>query len=350
MVIHPTHSKVNFNRFVNNTHVSDPAQELDVETYIGSSDVSSNWWGANNKSNAKFHNGFMHDFYQVELSAGDVSTCDINKCVNGFVPLSLGYHFVLNNSNDTGDFGRLPDFNATIMLNNNGLFRFLPFMEHGDVNNILAKNPWNDTLNSAGDYIFSGLVDNQLLNINITSERNNNTGLSIVKTVNSSNVSVGDLVNYTINVSNNGVTNLSQINVNDTLNNTIEYISSESNTGSYNSSSGLWSIPSLNVGEATILNINVRFKSEGTITNHAYLLLNDSLINESSVNVTANPYNNMGNNNSTATINSSNSNNGVGSDSGDGFFGSGLQGTGFPLLLLVVILSICGLFYWRRNS
>ncbi|GAA5818111.1 MAG: Pseudogene of right-handed parallel beta-helix repeat-containing [Methanobrevibacter sp. CfCl-M3] len=154
-----------FNRFVNNT--DNGSMVGNGVTCFGSCNVSSNWWGNNTPQNIT--NGVMEDYYQVELSANQVSTRDVNKSVNGIVPVSLGYRMCLSGSNNTSDVGRLPDFNATIELNNNSfLFRFSHSMSPGDVNITSAKNQWNNTINNTGSYVLSGLVDNQILNINIS--------------------------------------------------------------------------------------------------------------------------------------------------------------------------------------
>jgi len=110
----------------------------------------------------------------------------------------------LNGSNNTGDISNLPDFNATIKLNNNtglfrsdiGLFRFLPFMSPGDSIDVLAKDPWNDTINNPGNYTFSALVDNQQLNINLAAAEKMNTNLSLT----AANITYGDNTSISANL------------------------------------------------------------------------------------------------------------------------------------------------------
>jgi len=61
-----------------------------------------------------------------------------------------------------------------------------------------------------------------------------NTSLNITKTVNSTNLVVGDLITYTINVTNNGTNNINTpILVNDILSSSLEYVNSSANVGSY---------------------------------------------------------------------------------------------------------------------
>ncbi|GAA5818199.1 MAG: conserved hypothetical protein partial [Methanobrevibacter sp. CfCl-M3] len=185
-----------FNRFVNNT---------DNGTMVGNGvtctdfcNVSSNWYGNNTPQNIT--NGVMKDYYQVELSANQVFTRDLNKSASGIIPVLLGYKMCLNGSNNTGNIANLPDFNATIKLNNItglfrsdiALFRFSPFMMPGESVNVSAKNHWNDIINNHGNYTFSALADNQQLNLNITAERMN-TSLSLI----AANITYGDNINIT---------------------------------------------------------------------------------------------------------------------------------------------------------
>jgi len=438
-----------FSRFVNNT--DNGSMIGNGLTCTAGCNVSSNWWGNNTPQNIT--KGVMEDFYQVELSADQVSTRDLNNSsVNGFVPVPLGYRMCLNGSNNTGDIGRLPDFNATIKLNNNtglfrsdiGLFRFLPFMSPGDSFDVLAKDPWNDTINNHGNYTFSALVDNQQLNINLATRISNtslsltagnitygdnasinatltssngtglinknltfningnnytsttttitdgsgvatldnisglhagfysvsvsfngdvdynpstnnttfniskrNTSLSIVKTVNSTAlVVVGDLVNYTIKVMNNGTSNIGTlILVNDTLVSGLEYVGSSASAGSYNNGSGCWSILGLNGGDTATLDITCKVKSVGNLINHAFLVLdnyNTNQTNDSSVNITVNP---SGDGNDTNMNGTGGGMDGVTNGFDQTFFKSL---TGLPLVLLV-LLSVLGVYYWRRK-
>jgi len=67
-------------------------------TCLSSCNVSSNWWG--NNTPQSITNGVMDDYYQVELSANQISTRNLNNSsVNGFIPVPLGYKMCLNGSN-----------------------------------------------------------------------------------------------------------------------------------------------------------------------------------------------------------------------------------------------------------
>ncbi|MDR1819935.1 MAG: DUF11 domain-containing protein [Methanobrevibacter sp.] len=207
---------VNYCRIFNNTNYDG--------FNIGNSscNIDFNWWGQNNITNL-IDGTYPNSYYQIELSAANNSTRDVNKNVSGVVPVGLGYRMVLNDSNNTGNFSYLPDFNATIKLNNNtglfrsgiGLFGFLPFMMAGDSFDILAKNPWNDTINNAGNYVFSGLVDNQQLNITLFAERMN-TSLNLT----AANITYGDNTNISATLTDINGTLISNKTINFSINGT----------------------------------------------------------------------------------------------------------------------------------
>ncbi|GAA5819302.1 MAG: Pseudogene of Ig-like domain repeat protein [Methanobrevibacter sp. CfCl-M3] len=198
----------------------------------------------------------MDDFYQVELSANQVFTRDLNSSVNGIVPVPLGYKMCLNGSNNTGNISNLPDFNATIKLNNNtgrlrsdiGLFRFSPFMNLGDSFDVLAKDPWNDTIDNHGNYTFSALVDNQQLNINLTAERTN-TSLSLIAT----NITYGDNTNITATLTSSNGTLLTNKNLTFNINGT-----------DYNVTTNELGVAVLNIGglHAGVYNVSASFNGD----------------------------------------------------------------------------------------
>ncbi|GAA5819479.1 MAG: Pseudogene of DUF11 domain-containing protein [Methanobrevibacter sp. CfCl-M3] len=194
-----------------------------------------------------------------------------------------------------------------------------------------------------GDGDYNPSTSNNIFNV-----AKMNTSLNITKTVNSTNLVVGDLITYTINVTNNGTNNINTpILVNDILSSSLEYVNSSANVGSYVPGAGLWTISSLNRGSSAILNIIVKVKNEGIVTNTASFFLdkyNNNQTNESSVNVTITvaPNNSGGDGNDTNSSDSSSGGN------GSGMFGNGLAKTGFSLILLV-LLSVLSVYYCRRK-
>jgi len=134
--------------------------------------------------------------------------------------------------------------------------------------------------------------------LNITANADNSTNvtnitdvsLDIKKTVNTTDVHVGDLVRYTINVKNLGLNPVTSVKVNDTLPDSLEFISSDSNNSGSSGMPYLWNIPSLNSGDTATLNIVCKIKKTGIIKNTASLIINNyenNLTNDSSVDINA---------------------------------------------------------------
>ncbi|MDR2623206.1 MAG: DUF11 domain-containing protein [Methanobrevibacter sp.] len=310
------------------------------EAYINNSGSADfNWWGANNITQLINGSVVPSSYYQLLLTAGNVSTVDEVKDYFGMVPISLGCGLVLNGTDDSTGSNNLPDFTGNTTLSNVSSHDLLLFRDvvrsftPGKSNSFNVPNGWNDTLNSQGRYNYTGVVDNQILDINIIDKDLKSVNLVISKTCNVTNVVVGDVIGYTIKVVNNGMVSVANVTVNDTMSNDLKYINSNSNNGDYNSNSGLWSIPILGVGEIANLNMTCRVVGVGDVINSAHLFLGD------------NNYINVGVNDSSVMINSKSVLH-PGDDSN--LFWSGLPLTGLPLVVL--ILFVCALFgYFLRR-
>jgi uncharacterized repeat protein (TIGR01451 family) len=100
------------------------------------------------------------------------------------------------------------------------------------------------------------------------------TDFVIQKSADKTNVNVGDDVEYTIIVSNNGPLDADHIHIADVLPEYLQYSSSIATQGAYNSATGLWQIGTLNVGQNATLTLDVVISlptSGTTITNTALL-------------------------------------------------------------------------------
>ena len=91
--------------------------------------------------------------------------------------------------------------------------------------------------------------------------------LAITKTVTKVQYAVGDLVNYMIELTNNGPDTASNINVTEILDDSLEFESAFAASGDYDNVNHVWHIKSLANGEKTSLNINAIAKKEGLINN-----------------------------------------------------------------------------------
>ncbi|WP_157078688.1 DUF11 domain-containing protein, partial [Methanobrevibacter filiformis] len=86
---------------------------------------------------------------------------------------------------------------------------------------------------------------------------------------------VGDHVNYTITVKNNGLDNGTNVCVYDILGSKLIYFNYASSRGTYDNNTGLWNIGTLNVNEMVTLKIEVIIASSGTIENIANVTANE---------------------------------------------------------------------------
>ena len=95
------------------------------------------------------------------------------------------------------------------------------------------------------------------------------TNLTVVKTANATAVLLGDLVEFTMNVTNNGLVKANNVNVTDILDSAFEVQSIGNETYlKYNDDQKIvWTIPSLDGGNSATLSIIVKLVKEGTYTN-----------------------------------------------------------------------------------
>ncbi|MBE2900270.1 hypothetical protein DNK57_05545 [Methanothermobacter thermautotrophicus] len=140
----------------------------------------------------------------------------------------------------------------------------------------------NATLTIVARVVSDGLITNAA---NATSENydpaleNNNAtiyinsipsaDLRVLKTVNNSTPLFGDSVTFTITVENLGPSNATGVTVSDALSPGLIYITHNASRGTYNSTSGVWSVGALSYLENATLTIVARVVSDGLITNAA---------------------------------------------------------------------------------
>ena len=108
--------------------------------------------------------------------------------------------------------------------------------------------------------------------------------LTVVKSVNASSVSVGDLVEFTINVTNTGLVDITDITVSDALDLAFKIIGNESVTSD---NEIIWNIERLNAGDSISLSVVVEILKEGTFNNTAAVESPYTNKTDSTVNVTA---------------------------------------------------------------
>ncbi len=103
---------------------------------------------------------------------------------------------------------------------------------------------------------------------------NCSTDLSVVKTVNNTHPFIGSSVVFTITATNIGTYDATGVTVTDILQSGYTYVSSTATAGTYDHSTGVWTIGSMNNGAAESLTITVIVNSTGIYVNTALLYSN----------------------------------------------------------------------------
>ena len=141
---------------------------------------------------------------------------------------------------------------------------------------VLPQGEYNFPTTIAGFEFDPDLANNQDL---IRVEPTSITDLEVVKTVNNANPQVGSQVVFTIAINNFGPSNATGVSVNDLLPAGYLYVSNTVTTGSYNPSTGIWSIGDLNSGSFGTLTITATVNAIGNYTNTATITGNELDLN-----------------------------------------------------------------------
>ena len=96
--------------------------------------------------------------------------------------------------------------------------------------------------------------------------------LSLTKTVDDSNPNVGQQVTFNISVMNDGPDAASAIDIRDTLPSGLTFVSASPGSGTFNSSTGVWSVPTLAANGSATLAIQANVDNIGDKTNTAEIL------------------------------------------------------------------------------
>ncbi|MCL2114773.1 MAG: hypothetical protein FWH29_00955 [Methanobrevibacter sp.] len=294
------------------------------ESGPGYNTVTKSWTGLSINSNSNITltitvrvvgTGTIGNFVNVsstELNIGD----NTSNIANVTVPVSANIS-INKTSNVTGTNVTVGDLvtytitianygpnNATGVLINDKLDSRLIFISSSSGNYNPLTGVWNignlnvgDTLtltivvrvNGTGNIFNVANVSIQQTNIGNNSSSTNFTldptvNLTIAKTSNvtTSNVTVGNLVTYTITITNHGPDNATGVMVNDKLDSRLIFISSSS--GNYNHLTGVWNVGTIANGNTVTLNIIVSVNGTGTIPNVANVTVNEINIGENSTN------------------------------------------------------------------
>lgn len=123
-----------------------------------------------------------------------------------------------------------------------------------------VRGDGNDTswTNQSGDVVTMGISTLE-------------SDLSVTKTINNSNPDRQSTVIFTINAVNNGLSNNTNVSVTDLLPSGYTFISASTGTGSYNSSTGKWTIGTMNAGATATLTVTAQVNCNGDYTNTAII-------------------------------------------------------------------------------
>ncbi len=152
-------------------------------------------------------------------------------------------------------------------------------------NSCVASGDWTGNRTLTGSEIVNNLTSNKLYTITctglggvasssaqVTVASMPIANLSILKTADKSTANVGDTVTYTLTLTNNGPDNATEVTVIDILNSGLNFISASSTSGTYSTSTGVWTIGNLKNASTTTLTLVTTIRSglEGqTIPNTA---------------------------------------------------------------------------------
>ena len=163
------------------------------------------------------------------------------------------------------------------------------FIDKLDVNQTVSLNI-TVSINGTGNIVNIANVSSNEINIgnNRTGDDNSSINVPVLvtfiisKTINTTgNVAKGDLVTYTIILTNYGPNNATGVQVSDILDSRLVYLSSNASKGGYNPATGLWNIGNLNVGQTATLTIVVKVNASGTIVNTVSVFADQKILGAS---------------------------------------------------------------------
>ncbi len=93
--------------------------------------------------------------------------------------------------------------------------------------------------------------------------------LSVTKTVDNANPSVGQTVNYTINVRNSGPAGATNVQVSDPLPSGLSFVSAAPSVGTYDSATGIWTVGAIAPNGTATLTIQATLNATGVVVNTA---------------------------------------------------------------------------------
>ncbi|MDP3034260.1 MAG: hypothetical protein Q8M97_04015, partial [Methanobacteriaceae archaeon] len=241
---------VNFNQIINDTG------NLEIYVNSGAVNATNNWWGSNTNVSSKVSNGVNVSTWLVLLLtrspqtvlAGYTSTiiADLNHDQNGV------YY-------DPAD-GHIPDGTPVIFTSTLGTINSAVMINGIATVTFTAGNtPGVATINAT----VNGYTNSTTVTIVPLAT------IILYQTVNTP-VNVGDKVTFLVTATNNGPNTATNINIRDFIPAGLTGVTVTTSTGTYNSTTGIWTITSLANGSSAVLNITGTASAAmaGKITNN----------------------------------------------------------------------------------
>jgi uncharacterized repeat protein (TIGR01451 family)/gliding motility-associated-like protein len=127
------------------------------------------------------------------------------------------------------------------------------------IKGVVDDNAAGTLINTAVIGNTDGIFDPDLTNntSTVVTDVRSQADLSIEKTVNNSNPYVGDNIEFTVTVTNNGPNPATGVEVNDLLPNGYSYVSHSAASGSYDHTTGIWTIGNVGFPGSVVLTISV---------------------------------------------------------------------------------------------
>ncbi len=293
---------------VTRTVIVIPANQRPVITLIGLNPISVTIGSAYTDPGAT-----AQDFEDGDITAHIVATSTVNTAV-------LGAYTVTYNVSDSDGLAAIPvtrtvnvvPLAPTVTLNANpinvpyGQSTTLTWVST-DATSCIATGDWSGSKTLSGNEVISNLILNETFIITCTGISGSASStasvivgpqisdISVLKVADKTTLNVGDTVTYTITVSNAGPNNATGVTATDLLSDKLNFVSASTTSGSYATSTGVWTIGHLNNSTSTVLTLVATVKSgnEGAIINNSVTSSSDqqdpnSGNNTSGVDVTVN--------------------------------------------------------------
>ncbi len=244
-----------WNNFVNNTSPQAFYLNLDNSNPGGLIGLEDNWWGTNNYNNELKNqivgNNIKSDYYSPWL------VLSINAFPNELYSTQTSNILATLIKNSNGDntiiAGWVPDGIPISFAANSGSIN----PQNGTTSFGAAMTVFTPNVASGNAMVFA-TADNQT--VNTTIKILPNVYIYITKTLDNSRPNVGDNVTFTVTVRNNGTEDATNIQITDKMPGGFSNQVISPSVGTYNNTSGVWTIPALSIGATATLTMN------GTVT------------------------------------------------------------------------------------